>query len=202
MIQCFILRACCAVCVDLSWRNACWVLHHLKTWGRKGEILSGQQLHQLGQMCTLLAAASHLSERAGLGHWVHGVPLRCHARSWFSLHRSAFAAQEPSTQLPRSYRKASPWMRLWGLMGIVLAGQVQPRGAPVPGSSLSEASLLRLITVQVGKTLGDFWIKRRISSKWIAQRKDCFEGKLVFFCKLCTKLSSWVPRVCFKSYFL
>lgn len=61
-------------------------------------------------------------------------------------------------------------------MGIVLAGQVWLRGMPVPGPALSEAntSLFRSITVQVGKTLGDFSIKGRRSSKWIAAEERLF----------------------------
>lgn len=64
-------------------------------------------------------------------------------------------------------------------MGVVLAGQVWPRGAPVPGSALSEAhaSIFRLLTVQVGKTLCNSELRKDYLVSGWQQRKDCFEEK-------------------------
>lgn len=67
-------------------------------------------------------------------------------------------------------------------MGIVLAGQVWPRGTPVPGSASSEAhaSLFRLLTVQVGKTPCSSELRQEYLVSGWQQRKDCFEEKCFF----------------------
>lgn len=158
MSHCFTVTTFCAFCIDASWINAFWECPRLKMQGGLG---------REGRKPAPPAAKSvWLNVYITATECLHSDIVVPVAHSSFLPHQSAAQHVHHRCHLPPSPKRQGipgKWAlnKLWGWMGIVLAGQVWPRGAPVPDSALSSvnASLFILITIQVSKTLGDFKLR-------------------------------------------